>query len=56
MLDYQVENQSGFPTLDPTTPWYEFNSYLECCYSLGIKPSLTKFMRYNDYYKKYGNK
>lgn len=37
--------------LDPTTPWYEFNSYCECCYSLGVTPSVTKFIRYNNYYK-----
>jgi hypothetical protein len=37
--------------LDPTTPWYELLSYLECCNSLGIKPSLNKFIRYNNYYK-----
>ena len=44
------------PALDPTTPWYEFNSYCECCYSLGFDPSLSKWMKYNQYYKKYGNK
>ena len=42
--------------LDSTTPWYEFLSYQECCYSLGCKPSITRFVRYNRYYKIYGRK
>jgi hypothetical protein len=45
-----------FPALDPTTSFYEFNSYLECCRSLGVTPSLTKFIRYNEYFKHYGSK
>jgi len=45
-----------FPVLDPTTPWYEFLSYLECCNSLSIRPSLQKFLRYNQYFKTYGTK
>jgi len=40
-----------FPELDPTTPWFEYLSYQECCRSLGVKESLTRFMRYNQYYK-----
>jgi len=40
-----------YPTLDPTTSFYEFNSYIECCNSLGVNPSVTKFIRYNQYYK-----
>lgn len=40
---------------DETSPWFEFNSYCECCYSLGVKPSLTAFVRYNQFYKKYFN-
>jgi len=36
--------------LDVTTPWYEFLSYLECCNSLCIKPSITRFVAYNRYY------
>ena len=38
--------------LDPTTPWYEFMSYLECCHSLNVTPSVNRFIRYNEYYKK----
>ena len=40
-----------YPALDETTPWYEWNSYLECCYSLQIKPSMNRFLAYNRYYK-----
>lgn len=54
MLDFQKENQSGFPTLDPTTPWYEFLSYQECCWSLGRPVRLQSFMRYNAYLKEIG--
>ena len=39
------------PALDPTTPWYEFISYSECCNSLGINPSINTFVRYNEYFK-----
>lgn len=45
-----------YPALDPTTSFYEFTSYLECCNSLGVKPSLTRFMRYNNYLKEIGVK
>lgn len=38
-------------SLDPTTPWYEFLSYCECCYSLGVSPSVWRFIRYNQYFK-----
>ncbi|QPX48091.1 hypothetical protein PQC13_gp126 [Synechococcus phage S-SRM01] len=44
------------PALDPTTPHYEFNSYVECCWSLNRPVSLTSFMRYNDYLKEIGVK
>lgn len=44
-----------YSTLDSTTSFYEFNSYIECCNSLGVNPSITKFIRYNQYYKNYGN-
>lgn len=40
-----------YHVLDPTTPWYEWLSYLECCASLGVKPSLSRFLRYNEYYR-----
>lgn len=44
-------NFESFPALDPTTPWYNFNLYVECCNSLGFKPSITSYIRYNEYYK-----
>jgi len=34
---------------DPTAPWFEYLSYLRCCDSLGITPSLGRFMRYENY-------
>jgi len=45
-----------FPALDPTTSWYEFNSYIECCESLGIKdqPKIGRFLRYRRYLKEVG--
>jgi hypothetical protein len=54
MLKYQQENQNGFPTLDPTTPWYEFLSYQECCWSLDRPVRITGFIRYNAYLKEIG--
>ena len=45
-----------YPALDPTTPHYEFNSYLECCKSLNVTPSLQRFMSYQRYFKTYGIK
>lgn len=54
MLDFQKENQFGFPTLDPTTPWFEFLSYQECCWSLGRPVRIQSFMRYNAYLKEIG--
>ena len=42
---------SDYPALDSTTPYYEFLSYLECCNSLSVSPSITRFIRYNRYYK-----
>jgi hypothetical protein len=35
---------------DPTSPWFEFISYVRCCESLGISISLQKFMQYQKYY------
>jgi len=43
-----------YPALDPTTSHYEFLSYLESCRSLNQTPSITRFVKYNNYYKKYG--
>lgn len=42
----------NYPALCNSTPWYNFNLYIECCNSLGFKPSITSYMRYNEYYKK----
>ena len=44
------------PALDPTTPHYEFNSYVECCRSLNVpnQPSVGRFMRYRNYLKEIG--
>ncbi len=28
----------------------EWESYLECCYSLGVEPSVRRFLRYNELY------
>lgn len=54
MLNFQKENPFGFSTLDPTTPWYEFLSYQECCWSLDRPVYITNFMRYNAYLKEIG--
>lgn len=37
--------------LDPFTTHYNFRSYLECCNSLNIQPSLTKFIIYNELWR-----
>jgi len=42
--------EQPYHVLDPTTPWYEWMSYLECCYSLQTKPSMNRFLAYNRYY------
>jgi hypothetical protein len=39
---------------DPTAPWYEFISYIRCCESLGVTPSLQRFMAYQKYLKSVG--
>lgn len=44
----------NYPALDPTTPHYEFNSYIECCRSLNVQPSVQRFMAYNRYLKSIG--
>jgi len=46
--------KSQFPQIDPTTPWFEFNSYVECCNSLGRPVRLGGFMRYQAYLKEIG--
>lgn len=45
-----------YPALDSTTSWYEFNSYIECCKSLEVVPSLQRFMRYQAYLREIGVK
>jgi hypothetical protein len=40
---------------DPTAPWFEFNSYCECCYSLGVTPTIRAFVGYNKFFKEYFN-
>jgi hypothetical protein len=42
--------------LDPSTSHYNFRLYLECCESLNITPSITKYVTYNSQWKKYFNK
>lgn len=50
--DYNPE----YPALDPTTSFYEFLSYVECCESLNVKdqPSVGRFMAYQRYLKSVG--
>ena len=43
-----------YPALDQTTSHYEFNSYVECCDSLGVPIRLQSFMRYQQYLKEIG--
>jgi hypothetical protein len=33
-----------------STPWYEFNSYVDACASLGRPVSVTSWARYRQYY------
>lgn len=40
---------------DPTSPWFEFISYVRCCESLEISVSLTRFFTYQKYYKSVHN-
>jgi hypothetical protein len=47
---YSMEHSA----LDPTTPHYEFNSYVECCNSLGRPIRIQSFMRYQAYLKEIG--
>jgi hypothetical protein len=50
------EYSSDFPYHDPTTAWYEWNMYIECCRSLQVprQPHLGRFMRYRNYLKEIG--
>lgn len=45
-----------YPALDPTTSFYEFLSYVECCESLGVPIRLQSFMRYQRYLREIGVK
>jgi hypothetical protein len=36
---------------DPTAPWFEFLSYIRCCESLGVTPSMNRFLAYNQYFR-----
>jgi hypothetical protein len=54
MMNLLKSTLNPLPTLDPTTPWYEFLSYQECCWSLGRPVYITNFMRYNAYLKEIG--
>ena len=36
---------------DTTAPWFEFLSYKFCCESLGVEPTIQKFLRYQNYLK-----
>jgi len=47
---YSIE----YPALDPTTPHYEFNCYVECCESLDRPVSIGSFMRYRAYLMEIG--
>jgi hypothetical protein len=50
--DYSTD----FPFHDPTTPWYDWNMYDECCRSLDIKgqPHIGRFLAYRRYLKEVG--
>jgi len=51
-----TEESYQYHVLDPTTPWYEWLSYCECCHQLNVKgqPHLGRFMRYRRYLKEIG--
>lgn len=47
---------SQHPTLDSTTPWFEWLSYCEVCKSLDVKnqPHIGRFLGYRRYLKEVG--
>jgi len=49
-LDSIRQDPKRLPLLDPTSPNYNFRSYLECCESLNVKSSITRFVKYNQYW------
>jgi hypothetical protein len=44
------------PCHDPSTAWYEWNMYVECCNSLSIpgQPSVNRYLKYRQYLKEVG--
>lgn len=50
-IDSIRHDPKRLPILDSTMPNYEFLCYLECCNSLNVKPSITRFVRYNNMWK-----
>jgi hypothetical protein len=42
------------PAFDSTTPWFEFNCYVEVCKSLDRPVRIGGFMRYRNYLKEIG--
>ncbi len=55
-IDLSKYRSGQNPALDPTTPWFEWLSYCECCVSLNVpgQPHLGRFMRYRQYLKEIG--
>ena len=51
-----MKPNNNYHVLDPTTPWFEWLSYCECCYSLNApkQPSISRFLRYRNYLKLIG--
>jgi hypothetical protein len=45
---------TNYPSFDTSTPWFEFQSYIETCKSLDVKPSVQRFLAYNRYFKSIG--
>lgn len=45
-----------YPSHDSTTPWYEWNMYVECCKSLDVfdQPSWKRYSFFRNYLKKIG--
>jgi len=39
---------------DETAPWWEFINYVRSCESLGVTPSLQRFMAHQRYLKTIG--
>lgn len=57
MIDFQKiigYSDSKYPALDSTTSYFEFNSYMECCKSLEVQPSVQRFLAYHRYLKETG--